>query len=81
MSAFGGSRSQAPKPPEKGIFPLDHFAECKEFVRPYVQCLRERTDGDAAHCAEIAKKYLKCRMDKGLMAPQSLSELGFKDEK
>lgn len=26
--AFGGARNQAPKPPEKGVFPLDHFGEC-----------------------------------------------------
>jgi hypothetical protein len=29
MAAFGGPRSQA-RPPEKGVFPLDHFAECKK---------------------------------------------------
>ncbi len=28
-SAFGGVRTKA-KSPEKGVFPLDHFAECKE---------------------------------------------------
>ena len=28
--AFGGARGYRPKPPEKGVFPLDHFGECKE---------------------------------------------------
>ena len=28
--AFGGARGLAPKPPEKGVFPLDHFGECKK---------------------------------------------------
>lgn len=32
--AFGGARGYQPKPPEKGVFPLDHFGECKE-VRFY----------------------------------------------
>lgn len=30
MSAFGGARGAPAKPPEKGIFPLDHFGECKQ---------------------------------------------------
>lgn len=33
MSAFGGSRGVAARPPEKGIFPLDHFGECKQVRR------------------------------------------------
>lgn len=28
--AFGGSRGLPPRPPEKGVFPLDHFGECTE---------------------------------------------------
>ena len=28
-SAFGGPRTVA-RAPEKGVFPLDHFAECKQ---------------------------------------------------
>lgn len=27
--AFGGARGFQPRPPEKGVFPLDHFGECK----------------------------------------------------
>jgi hypothetical protein len=30
MAAFGGARGVGAKPPEKGIFPLDHFGECKQ---------------------------------------------------
>lgn len=30
MSAFGGGRNLQPKPPEKGVFPLDHFGECAQ---------------------------------------------------
>ena len=28
--AFGGARGYQPKPPDKGVFPLDHFGECKQ---------------------------------------------------
>lgn len=28
--AFGGARGFQPRPPEKGVFPLDHFGECKK---------------------------------------------------
>lgn len=28
--AFGGARGYQPRPPEKGVFPLDHFGECKQ---------------------------------------------------
>ena len=28
--AFGGARGNQPRPPEKGVFPLDHFGECKQ---------------------------------------------------
>jgi hypothetical protein len=30
--AFGGSRVQA-RPPERGIFPLDHEGECREAMK------------------------------------------------
>ena len=28
--AFGGARGLQPVAPEKGVFPLDHFQQCKE---------------------------------------------------
>lgn len=28
--AFGGAKGYQPRPPEKGVFPLDHFGECKQ---------------------------------------------------
>jgi cytochrome c oxidase assembly protein subunit 19 len=36
--AFGGARGNAPKPPEKGVFPLDHLGECKEVCGREVVC-------------------------------------------
>ena len=38
--AFGGSRGYQPRAPEKGVFPLDHFGECKQVRRMCCACLR-----------------------------------------
>eukprot|EP00197_Chlamydomonas_leiostraca_P014722 CAMPEP_0202868370 /NCGR_PEP_ID=MMETSP1391-20130828/10842_1 /ASSEMBLY_ACC=CAM_ASM_000867 /TAXON_ID=1034604 /ORGANISM="Chlamydomonas leiostraca, Strain SAG 11-49" /LENGTH=78 /DNA_ID=CAMNT_0049548535 /DNA_START=11 /DNA_END=247 /DNA_ORIENTATION=- len=75
--AFGGPRSQA-KAPEKGVFPLDHFQECKKIADAYLVCVNQH-DGNTGPCQELSKQYLKCRMDKNLMAKQDLQELGLKD--
>ena len=78
VGTMGGpmSGSRAPLAPEKGVFPLDHFGECKKAMRAYLACLRKHGD-DAATCREVSKKYLECRMDRELMAKQPLEELGF----
>jgi len=31
--AFGGAKGYQPKAPDKGVFPLDHFGECKQVAR------------------------------------------------
>eukprot|EP00884_Botryococcus_braunii_P005170 jgi/Botrbrau1/14654/Bobra.0108s0015.1 len=77
--AFGGARGYQPKPPEKGVFPLDHFGECKAVKQEYLDCLKG-AKGRAEACRDLAKKYLECRMDRNLMAKQDLAELGFKQE-
>ena len=66
-----------PVPPEKGVFPLDHFGECKQEMKAYMDCLRSH-GSESGRCRELAKAYLVCRMERGLMAKQDLSELGFK---
>jgi cytochrome c oxidase assembly protein subunit 19 len=76
--SFGGARGYQPKPPEKGVFPLDHFGECQAVKEKYMACLKENS-GQTDACREIAKLYLECRMDKNLMAQQSLSDLGFSE--
>ncbi|KAL6782003.1 COX19 [Auxenochlorella protothecoides x Auxenochlorella symbiontica] len=77
--AFGGSRGLKPKPPEKGVFPLDHFGECKEVKEKYMACLRSNRDETRA-CQSLAEEYLQCRMDRDLMAKQDLRELGLGHE-
>ena len=37
--AFGGSRGLQPRAPEKGVFPLDHFGECKQVCSLVLLCM------------------------------------------
>mmetsp|Transcript_23883 Transcript_23883/g.28885 ORF Transcript_23883/g.28885 Transcript_23883/m.28885 type:complete len:81 (+) Transcript_23883:279-521(+) len=76
--AFGAARYQ-PKPPEKGVFPLDHFGECKPVMDDYMSCMKT-SKGKADECRALSKAYLQCRMNKGLMAKQDLDVLGFADQ-
>ena len=76
---FGGARGYQPRPPEKGVFPLDHFGECKHVKEEYMACLKDHQH-DTSACTRLARKYLECRMDNRLMAKQDLNELGFKDK-
>lgn len=78
--AFGGARGYQPRAPEKGVFPLDHFGECKEVQQQYMACLKEH-GGDAEACQAVAKRYLQCRMERNLMAQQDLKELGFAERR
>jgi len=66
-------------PPEKGSFPLDHEAECKEFMIRYMGCLRENQSNNSV-CRLQAKDYLQCRMDKNLMAKEDWTKLGYRDD-
>jgi len=66
------------KAPEKGSFPLDHFHECTLIQREYMQCLKENNN-EGACCRAIAKRYMECRMETGLMAKEDLKQLGFKE--
>lgn len=114
--SFGGARGFQPRPPEKGVFPLDHFGECKsvrgrrqgllalapgpapkaacwvavvvrcsagsllqtkqliglfklhplllrQIKEQYLECLKAN-GSDSEACRELAKAYLKCRMDR-----------------
>eukprot|EP01041_Mallomonas_annulata_P000287 gene287-521_t len=74
VDAFGGSRAKV-KPPERGVFPLDHDGECKLNMKNYLACI-SKSNGDQFPCKTDAKLYLQCRMDRDLMAKEDLSGLG-----
>lgn len=79
VDAFGGGRVKV-KPPERGVFPLDHDGECKHFMKKYLECV-SKTTGDNLPCRDMARSYLQCRMDRELMAKENLDELGFGNSK
>jgi cytochrome c oxidase assembly protein subunit 19 len=70
-------RSAPSYAPEKGVFPLDHFAECKRASVEYLTCL-DKNGTDASACEALSRAYLECRMGKELMAKQPMEELGFR---
>mmetsp|Transcript_6783 Transcript_6783/g.14615 ORF Transcript_6783/g.14615 Transcript_6783/m.14615 type:complete len:83 (-) Transcript_6783:304-552(-) len=76
MNNFSGQR-QVVKPPERGIFPLDHEGECKTFMRKYVTCIKKSKTSSHAECRDLSRNYLQCRMDAGLMANENLDKMGF----
>lgn len=73
-----GAKTFKPTPPAKGSFPLDHEGLCKEFYLKFMICINEN-QGESTKCREDSKNYLECRMNKNLMAKESLESLGYKD--
>mmetsp|Transcript_9614 Transcript_9614/g.30882 ORF Transcript_9614/g.30882 Transcript_9614/m.30882 type:complete len:113 (+) Transcript_9614:449-787(+) len=65
-----------PRPPDKGSFPLDHFRECSDVKAEYMECLK-LNGMKAEACKKLSGSYLKCRMERKLMAEEELSRLGF----
>jgi hypothetical protein len=57
------------------VFALDHDGECKEAMKSYLDCLKAKK-GTHFDCRELSGKYLKCRMDRDLMAKEDLDSLG-----
>ncbi|KAL7752989.1 hypothetical protein RI367_001440 [Sorochytrium milnesiophthora] len=77
--SFGAPQAQSAKqvlPPQRGSFPLDHDGECKSVMADYLACIKQHR-GDNEVCRVLAKEYLRCRMDKGLMANDDFENLGF----
>lgn len=74
VDAFGAGRVKV-KPPERGIFPLDHEGECKEEMKVYLNCLKEKSQ-DYFPCKVLSKAYLQCRMDRNLMKAEDMNNLG-----
>mmetsp|Transcript_16166 Transcript_16166/g.23628 ORF Transcript_16166/g.23628 Transcript_16166/m.23628 type:complete len:115 (-) Transcript_16166:108-452(-) len=73
------SGRQFVKPPQRGIFPLDHDSECKPFMKTYLKCLKEENQHHNK-CRELSKEYLQCRMDTELMAKEDLNKMGYSEE-
>eukprot|EP00698_Gefionella_okellyi_P017065 TRINITY_DN4947_c0_g1_i1.p2 TRINITY_DN4947_c0_g1~~TRINITY_DN4947_c0_g1_i1.p2 ORF type:complete len:116 (+),score=16.37 TRINITY_DN4947_c0_g1_i1:114-461(+) len=69
------SSGTAPKPPQKGSFPLDHFGDCKQYADEYLACLK-RNGNESIACKEQSKAFLVCRTETGLMAKEDLEALG-----
>lgn len=81
MSSMNFSTSkQFTRPPQRGIFPLDHDSECKPFMEKYLICLKDSKDVHHK-CRELSKNYLQCRMDKQLMSEENLDNLGYGEDK
>ena len=81
MSTFGGPGGRTtfskPTPPERGSFPLDHEAECQPIMKQYLRCIKSKRGVNDEECRQLSKGYLQCRMDRNLMAPDSMRNLGF----
>ena len=75
---FSSSR-QLVKPPRRGIFPLDHDAECKENMEKYLECLKGEKNKHHK-CRDLSREYLQCRMDRQLMAEENLEEMGYSQD-
>ncbi|KAA8909173.1 hypothetical protein FN846DRAFT_1009481 [Sphaerosporella brunnea] len=83
MSGFGrppGALTFSPTPPQRGSFPLDHDGECKPVMVEYLACLKRVRGANDHTCRMIAKEYLKCRMERQLMAEDTMANLGFQEE-
>jgi cytochrome c oxidase assembly protein subunit 19 len=74
-----GASKQLVRPPQRGIFPLDHAAECREPMQSYLACLEENEEKHHK-CRELSRRYLQCRMDHQLMAQENLDNMGYSDE-
>eukprot|EP01013_Petalomonas_cantuscygni_P038663 TRINITY_DN69873_c0_g1_i1.p1 TRINITY_DN69873_c0_g1~~TRINITY_DN69873_c0_g1_i1.p1 ORF type:complete len:115 (+),score=4.69 TRINITY_DN69873_c0_g1_i1:104-448(+) len=78
-SAKTFSVSSGKAPPLKGSFPLDHLQECRAETDQFMACL-ERNGHMAAKCRDETKAYIQCRMDKGLMMTEPMSNFGIPNE-
>lgn len=75
-----GAGSQVVRPPQRGIFPLDHGAECRDTMQTYLKCLEDHQETHHK-CREFSRAYLQCRMDHQLMSKENLEDLGFAEDK
>ncbi|TCD60979.1 Cytochrome c oxidase assembly protein cox19 [Steccherinum ochraceum] len=69
------SRELGVNPPDRGSFPLDHYGECKEYMKSYLNCLRKNSS-TSTPCRHLNREYLDCRMSNGLMDRDDWKNLG-----
>ena len=65
-------------PPMKGSFPLDKQGKCKNQFKSYMECLKTNEHSNGV-CRPVARDYLQCRMDHGLMTKEDMEKIGYKD--
>lgn len=71
-----GAGQQVVRPPQRGIFPLDHERSCSAPMEQYLDCLAKHDDRHY-QCQDFSKLYLQCRMENGLMSQEDLNNLGY----
>ncbi|KAK9454223.1 hypothetical protein V1511DRAFT_503089 [Dipodascopsis uninucleata] len=80
--AFGAPNAGSifrPTPPDRGSFPLDHDGECKKQMESYLACIKANPmtkERIKPECRLLAKDYLNCRMERGLMRKDDWKNLG-----
>ncbi|EKG19176.1 hypothetical protein MPH_03546 [Macrophomina phaseolina MS6] len=84
MSTFGspGGRTQVQKPIPLNTDAMDFVetGECKSVMTQYLRCIRAHRGTNDEECRQISKQYLQCRMERNLMAPDEMKNLGFHEE-
>ena len=75
---LNAARSQIAVPPMKGSFPLDKQGKCKDQFKSYMACLRANEHSNGV-CKPIARDYLQCRMDHGLMTKEDMQNIGYRE--
>ena len=70
------TKKQVVKPPQRGIFPLDHDSECKDTMEDYLECMSAANDTHHK-CREFSRAYLQCRMNHELMSKENLDHVSF----
>lgn len=46
-------------------------------MKQYLRCIKSKRGVNDEECRQLSKGYLQCRMDRNLMAPDSMRNLGF----
>uniref|UniRef100_A0A7S3LF83 Cytochrome c oxidase assembly protein COX19 n=1 Tax=Amphora coffeiformis TaxID=265554 RepID=A0A7S3LF83_9STRA len=77
-TSMSSGKQSVVRPPQRGIFPLDHYGDCQSPMKAYLECLQQHDDAHY-HCKEFSRSYLQCRMDHDLMAKENLDQLGFSE--